>query len=124
MDGLKALWGGDAPRHDTSVDAETVFDVLSNSRRRFVIKRLVDVEETDLDTLTEELAFIEADPDQRPADHRKNVYVGLYQSHLPRLDEDGFAELGERGRVVTATERTYVAADVLAETREILGGAE
>lgn len=74
---------------------DSILDVLSNERRRYVITHLsregpvVGVSE-----LTDSLARFEAtDPDgDVTANERKRVYVALYQCHLPLLDKHDVVE--------------------------------
>ncbi len=69
---------------------DTVFDLLSSSRRRFIVHRLkAGSGEIDLQTLAAELAAKEAKIDQEElnAQQRKRTYVSLYQTHIPKLAE-------------------------------------
>ncbi|WP_138004361.1 DUF7344 domain-containing protein [Halalkalirubrum salinum] len=67
---------------------DTVFDLLSSSRRRFIIRRLKSRSTgIDLQTLAGDLAAQEADidRDELTAQQRKRIYVSLYQTHIPKL---------------------------------------
>lgn len=94
---------------DEAVPQGVVFDILRNERRRRVLKYL---EERDgratLGEMAERLAAVENDkPEaQITSQERKRLYVGLYQCHLPRMDEAGAIKFdGDRGTIET-TEHT------------------
>ena len=75
-----------------SLPLDQVFEVLKNERRRRVLEQLSESDDTlDLGTLAEEIAALENDKDVRQitSTERKRVYVGLYQCHLPKMDELG-----------------------------------
>lgn len=74
-----------------SLDEGTVFELLSNSRRRALI-RLVDEKEEAI-TLSEavkEIAALEENISKEEVsdEARKRIYVSLYQTHLDKLEED------------------------------------
>lgn len=101
------------------VSRDLVFDALKNSRRRLVLRHLHErAEAVTVNDLVEHVAAVENDttPAELTSDQRKRVYVGLYQSHLPRLDDmefvefdqsDGAVELGPAGPVL----ETYLYVD-------------
>ena len=75
-----------------SLPLDQVFEVLKNERRRRVLERLAESDGAlDLGTLAEEIAALENDKDVRQitSTERKRVYVGLYQCHLPKMDDFG-----------------------------------
>lgn len=92
--------GGDG---DLSLD--DVFDLLRNQRRRRVLEYLrsnTDGSAT-LDELAEHIAAMENDVpiEQLTSSQRKRVYIGLYQCHLPKLDEHSVVEYDQdRGTIV------------------------
>jgi hypothetical protein len=108
--------GGDAAREG---DADTigagtpsgarlardeVFELLSNRRRRDVLLYLDAQPDgtATLDTLAEHIAARENDVTvgQLSAAQRKRVYIGLYQCHLPKMDDLGVIEYDQdRGTV-------------------------
>lgn len=66
--------------------------ILKNQRRRAVLRYLQTVEdEVKLGTLAEHIAASECDKDisRITSSERKRVYVGLYQSHLPKMADVG-----------------------------------
>lgn len=92
----------DSPgRPDVSPD--TAFMILKNARRRAVIAYLIENEpETDLDTLAEHLAAAENDVDVQAlsSTQRKRLYIGLYQAHLPKMDDANVIDFDKhRGRI-------------------------
>lgn len=83
---------GDAPPDDESAELpkDVQFDILKNRRRRLVLRYLFENENpVSIGTLSEHVAGIENDKDPRSLDsqERKRAYVGLYQCHLPRMDD-------------------------------------
>jgi hypothetical protein len=87
----------------TQLSLDVVYDILKNTRRRRVLHLLHEDEEgTTLGDLAERIAAIENDKPrtQLDAQERKRVYVGLYQCHLPRMDDAGVVDFdGDRGTV-------------------------
>lgn len=86
------------PKRDTQADLEIgeVFEILKNERRRMVIAYLKSQEDKSatLDVVAEHIAAIENDVDvsQISSSQRKRVYIGLYQCHLPKMDEYGVVD--------------------------------
>jgi DNA-binding transcriptional ArsR family regulator len=106
MDGNRANRPVEPPR-------DVVFSVLSNRRRRQVLRYLRTCESTvEVRDLARQVAAWENDlsPDELTYQQRKRVYTSLHQTHLPKLDESGFVTYDrDRGTV------TY---EPLAETLE------
>jgi len=75
-----------------SLSQDMVFDLLSNSRRRFVLHYL---ERADgpvrLSELAAEIAAIENEipASELTSQQRKRTYVSLYQTHIPKLQDAG-----------------------------------
>lgn len=92
---------GDEPVEPLPRDVQ--FDILKNSRRRLVLAYLFEAGgETSLGTLSEHVASVENDKDVSLLDsqERKRAYVGLYQCHLPRMDDADVVEFNKsRGLV-------------------------
>ena len=82
---------------------DLVFEVLKNERRRRVLKYLRDNPETvSLSDLAEHIAAIENGISEAAlsSQERKRVYVGLYQCHLPKMDDTDVIDFnGDRGTV-------------------------
>lgn len=80
------------PEHDS------VFDVLGNQRRRYVVSVLAEEDgPLDIGTLAERVAALESD---RPVEEisyalRKSVYTGLHQNHLPKMEQAGLITSGK-----------------------------
>jgi hypothetical protein len=97
---------GDSPPPDDEpeqLSLDVIFEVLKNERRRLALKYLRTEESTvSLGTLAEHIAAIENDKDESMirSDERKRVYVGLYQCHLPKMDDMGIVEFNrDRGLI-------------------------
>jgi DNA-binding transcriptional ArsR family regulator len=116
QDDGRAATGGDgtAPGPDSGrspdVDGEAealpldqVFEILKNSRRRQTLHYLEqNGGEASLSDLAEHIAAIENDVavEAITSSQRKRVYVGLYQCHLPKLDDKGIVDYDDdRGTV-------------------------
>lgn len=80
----------DAETEIESLSLNVVFDILKNTRRRRVLHLLAEDDgPTTLGDMAERIAAVENDKPraQLNAQERKRVYVGLYQCHLPRMDD-------------------------------------
>lgn len=83
---------GDAAGEDSSLTKDEVFEVLYNRRRREVLSYMRETDGTaTVSDLAEQIAAKENDTavQQLSSYERKRVYVGLYQNHLPMMDEVG-----------------------------------
>ncbi|WP_248516478.1 DUF7344 domain-containing protein [Salinarchaeum laminariae] len=98
--------GGEATTEDRStpnVSRDAIFDALKNSRRRLTLQHLYERGEAEtVNHLVDHVAALENDttPAELTSDQRKRVYVGLYQSHLPRLDDMEFVEFDQSAGTV------------------------
>ncbi|WP_435064837.1 DUF7344 domain-containing protein [Halobaculum sp. EA56] len=91
---------------DEELSRDEIFDLISNSRRRYTIQYCKEAGGTvSLSELAEHVAALEHDKgiSEITSGERKAVYTSLQQTHLPRLDragvvefEDGSVELTER----------------------------
>lgn len=88
---------------DRPVDLDRIFELLSNRRRRAVLRYLdTEAREVEIGELAELLAARECDKDRLEitAQERKRVYIGLYQNHLPKMADADAIDYDERsGRV-------------------------
>ncbi|WP_135855375.1 DUF7344 domain-containing protein [Halorussus salinus] len=88
---------------------DDIFHVLQCRRRRLVLKYLQEhdtpVKMTDI---TEKIAAVEHDTTVAAlkSQERQRVYIALYQSHLPKLDEEGIIQYQQNRGIVERTERT------------------
>lgn len=82
---------------------DVVFGILQNKRRRNILRYLMSVDRMVTQAeLAEQIAAQENGITVAELDstQRKRVYVALYQTHLPKLDEAGLVEYNsDRGHV-------------------------
>lgn len=94
---------------ETELDQDVIFDVLSSSRRRYVLYYLSQRDDPiELPELAREVAAWEMETaveDLSPQE-RKRVYVSLYQTHVPKLDEVGLVEYDQDSGEVRLTGRS------------------
>lgn len=87
-----------------SLSEDEIFNLLSSSRRRSVLRRLLREDEpVGLQQLADEIAAQENDKviDELTDRERKRVYVSLYQTHVPTMaDADVLDYDPESGRIV------------------------
>jgi hypothetical protein len=108
-----ATTADDRPRetHDaseervTSIAKDDAFHLLQNARRRAVLRYLLeheDIERFVMRDVAEVVAAWEHDTtvQQLVSDERQRVYIALYQSHLPKLDEHGLIEYNQSRGVI------------------------
>ncbi len=89
------------------VSRDTIYEILSNSRRRYVIHYLQYTQQpVDLGTLAERVAAwdYDTDPQRVSSQQRKTIYTALQQRHLPRMDEAGLLSFDSRAGTVAPTE--------------------
>ena len=88
---------------EEAIPLDVVFDILRNRRRRLVLSAIEEWDgSTTLSELAEHIGGIENSkpPHALNAQERKRVYVGLYQCHLPKMDDAGAIEFDQnRGTV-------------------------
>jgi len=78
-----------------------IFEVLSNRRRRYVVRACQQIEPPiEIGDLAERIAAWEHEttPQAINSEQRRRVYTSLQQTHLPKLEQSGFIEY-ERGVV-------------------------
>lgn len=86
---------------------DDVLDLLSNSRRRYVIYFLEQWDgSATLNDLAYEIASRETGVpvDELSEDDKRRVYISLYQTHLPKLDLYGLVEYDKDDRTVSLTD--------------------
>lgn len=88
---------------EPELSLDLVFKILKNQRRRYILKFLSDREgPVSLSDLSEFIAAEENDkmPAELSSQERKRAYVGLYQCHLPMMDDAGIIDFNkDRGRI-------------------------
>jgi len=75
---------------DEPLTQDVVFDILSSARRRYVLYQLrTEDGPVELTELAEDVAAWENDTtvDELTKQQRKRVYVSLYQTHVPKLED-------------------------------------
>lgn len=91
---------------------DVVFDLLSSPRRRYVLYYLRETGESiELTDLAEQVAAWENETtvEEITEQERKRVYVSLYQTHIPRLDEAGVIDYDrDSGSVALASEASEI----------------
>lgn len=93
----------------TPLDPDTVFHLLQSERRRCALQCIADRDALiDTRTLSEQVAAWEYGTavEDLTSDQRQRVYISLYQSHLPKLDEHGIVNYDQSSGVVAPTSLT------------------
>lgn len=88
---------------------DTLFEVLSNSRRRYILSRIRAADEPiELSEIAREIGARESQipPAELGQTAKKRVYVSLYQTHVPKLEAVGLVEYDDETKTVSVTERT------------------
>lgn len=103
-----------------SIAKDDLYHLLQNSRRRAVLRYLAaypDHEAFEMRTVAEAIAAWENDipVEQLSSDQRQRVYIALYQSHLPKLDEYGVIEYNQPRGVIEPTALTALVEPYLEE---------
>lgn len=94
----------------SELSPDLVFGILSNARRRMVLYYLREEgDPVSVEELAREIAAIEngVSVDELTRQQRKRVYVSLYQTHLPKLEDTGIIEYDEDGNYVQLTDRAH-----------------
>lgn len=103
---------GDTDQSLPALSKDTAFMILKNSRRREVLRFLARTDgEATLDELARHIAAKENGIDKRAlsSSQRKRVYIGLYQAHLPKMDDAGVVEFDKhRGRIELCPVAVYL----------------
>lgn len=78
---------------ETTLEEDTVFDLLGNERRRASLKHLIDSDgETPVGELARDVAEDIVEESTPAEDVQRSVYISLCQSHLPKLDRASIVE--------------------------------
>ncbi|WP_336344884.1 DUF7344 domain-containing protein [Halalkalicoccus ordinarius] len=107
-----------------SVDAlskDEMFHLLSNRRRRDTLRYLTGRDEpVDMRDLAEQVAAWEQETtvQQLSSQERQRVYIALYQTHLPKLDDYGVVTYDQSRGIIERTERADRLAPYLDESDE------
>jgi hypothetical protein len=116
--------GRDEDENDQpSLALDQLFEILKNQRRRRVLHYLQDDDGTaTLGTLAEHIAAEENDTTVRQitSSQRKRVYVGLYQCHLPKMDDMDIVDFEKnRGNVTLGPNAELLAPYLESESSEV-----
>ena len=91
---------------DPALTVDEIFHLLQDERRRNVLRCLRGEDgPVQVADLAERVGALEHDTTARalPSEVRERVYVSLYHSHLPKLDDAGVVEHDESGGTVERT---------------------
>lgn len=108
---------------ESELSQDVVFDILSSPRRRYVLYFLRTTDEpVKLTDLAEQVAAWENDtiPENITEQQRKRVYVSLYQTHIPRLDEAGIIEYDKESGNIALSDDAVDIDDYLGSKEEPL----
>lgn len=92
---------------DVDLQTEVLFDVLSSTRRQFVVACLAEYgSPMALADVADELVTWERDAPitDIPAEEVKSAYVSLYHVHVPKLEEAALLEYSQEPDTVAASE--------------------
>ncbi|WP_440010547.1 DUF7344 domain-containing protein [Halomicrococcus sp. SG-WS-1] len=92
---------------EPDLSQDDVFHLLQTPRRRYVLQYLKDKEgPVEMRDVAEQVAAWENDTTVTAlsSDERQRVYIPLYQSHLPKLDEEGVVNYDQNRGTVERTE--------------------
>ncbi len=120
----------DIKYNQQSISTDDLFSVLSNSRRRDVIRYFSNTnngndlwsekssEEIKLSELATKIASIETgkDEDEITGRDKKSVYVCLYSDHLEILDEEDIIEYDEENNVIRPGENLDLASQFVGDS--------
>ena len=89
--------------HPNSLDADAMFGLLSNERRRRLLKELDRRGTATLDEMARVVAAAEqgTSTEEVETNARKSVHVSLYQTHVPRLAEAGVVDYDSDAKTVS-----------------------
>lgn len=87
-------------------EVDTVFQALSNRRRRSAICCLSEHRRVTLADLAEYVVESEGEETREiPADQTTEVYFSLYHTHVPSLEDAGLVRYNQERDLVMSTER-------------------
>lgn len=91
------------------VDTDALFDLLADSRRRFVLACLHEYSTPMvLADIADELATWEHDADitDVPAEEVRSIYLSLYHNHVPKMEDVGLVEYSQERDAVELREES------------------
>lgn len=105
----------------SALSRDVLFDMLSSPRRRYVLHYLHRTGGTaELGDLADHVAAWENDTtiEELGSQERKRVYISLYQTHIPKLDEVGIVNYDQANGVVRLSDQADQLAPYLTEQEE------
>lgn len=114
----------------SALERDDVFHLLQNQRRRLVLQYLIEnvpATDTEMRAVTEQVAAWENDTtvEKLSSTARQRVYIALYQSHLPKLDETGVIEYDHnRGTIEPRAPLKQLKPYLLTDTSESIEDAK
>lgn len=106
------------PANSQQLEKDEIFEVLSNGRRRQLLFLLyTDPDVTKLSDLAREIANREANG-TADNDQYKRLYISLYQTHVPKLEEYGIVTYDPDTKEVELTDRIEQIIQVFSEEHE------
>jgi len=128
---LKRLLSSDEPDPEpeppaVSVPFDGLLNIAQSERRRQCLRAVNEHGRLELTYLAEIVAAAEVntDRDQLQSQQRKRVYVSLYQTHVPKLDDTGLVRWSEANGTVCATAETGPAVDALDDLADRTTGGD
>jgi len=106
VDGSPASAGEPDAAEESSLSSDDIYDQLANRRRRYALHYLKQVgEPVGVRDLAEQVAAWEngTTVEELGSQARKRVYIALYQSHLPTMDEEGVVDYDDEAGSVELT---------------------
>ncbi|WP_255171625.1 DUF7344 domain-containing protein [Natrononativus amylolyticus] len=96
----------EAEEESSELTKDDIFHILQTRRRRDALRYLQGTDEpVRMRDLAEQVAAWENETtvEQLSSDERQRVYISLYQSHLPKLDEEGIINYNQSRGIVERT---------------------
>ncbi|WP_266081769.1 DUF7344 domain-containing protein [Haladaptatus caseinilyticus] len=97
----------DGKKANPELSKDKIFHLLQTPRRRYVLRYLQEYDGTvQMRDIAEQVAAWENNTtlQELTSDQRQRVYIPLYQSHLPKLDEEGIIQYDQSRGTVKRTE--------------------
>lgn len=125
MDGEHA---DETPPDGCAVGIDEMFTALQNHRRRLILKYVAEHGGASYDELTEVVAADEADVPRSAIEKgskvRKRAYVGIYQTHVPKLEDNGLIETVGQTNYVNPTDNTDTAVWLIEQGEKLCSGPD
>lgn len=129
MAGVSSLFDGllnrdtDEEVTGSRVDFQTAVEAVGSRRRRHAIRRLVEAESDvcDLSDITDKMTSDEFGT-THSSQERKRIYVGLYQSHIPRLEKDDLVTVLDDRTTICVSPALYDVYEWMQDSRDRFGG--